>query len=113
GQPLRVVKLRLGEWAIGFARRAGAGDGDLPAIEIRNDDAVVCAVGDEQAFGAGVGKHLSGKEQGPVPLFLSAGQLEAERLLLQDLFFAVLLDEQADVVVEQLEIALAPSLPAI
>ena len=41
----------------------GAGDGDLLAVQVRDDDAVVRAVGDEQPLALRVGEHLAGEEQ--------------------------------------------------
>ena len=72
GHALRIVEAGLGEGAVRLAGFAGAGDGDLFAVEIRNDDAVMRAVGDEQPLARGVGQHLAGEEQRTRAVLLQA-----------------------------------------
>src|SRR5262249_6702912 len=90
---LRVAKLGLGERSVGLSLGSRAGNGDLLALQVRNDDTVVRAVGDEQTFARGVGQHLAGEEQRAVALLAEARQLEAQRLLVERLLLAVNFDK--------------------
>ena len=61
GHALRIAELGVGEGAVLETFLARAGDGDLFAVQIRNHNTVIGAVGDEQAVGAGVGQDLAGE----------------------------------------------------
>ena len=73
---MRIAEASLVEGAVLVSLDAGAGDVDLLAVEIRNDDAVMGAVGDEEPLRGGVGEDLAREVEGS-RLGL-AGQLEVE-----------------------------------
>ncbi len=79
-----------------FARLADSGNGDLLAVEVRNNNTVVCAVGDKETAAGVIGQNFSRKEQRTVAFFFEPGQLETKRLFLACLFLTRFFDEIAD-----------------
>src|SRR5262249_39340139 len=88
GHPLRIAELGQGEGAVLVALDAAAGDGDLPAFQIGDDDAVVRAVGDEQTIAGRVADDLAGEEERRGLLLL--GELEVDRRLPERLLRSML-----------------------
>ena len=95
-----------------------AGNGDLLAVQVRDDDAVMRAVGDEQALAGRVGEHLAGEEQRAVARFAEAGQLETSCGLVLSVFFSLwILISRAISLIQVVVLALArvhvdrPALP--
>src|SRR5205085_8179864 len=96
GHALGVIELGLVKTSILPSWLAVAGDGDLLALQVRNNNAVMGAVGDEQALAGGVGENFAGEEQRTVALLREASQLKAARLLVQRFLLLVNLDELSD-----------------
>ena len=67
--------------AVLVAGLADAGDRDLLAVEIRNNNTMMRAVGDEQAIAGSVGQYFAGEEQRTFAGFLRAA---ATNKLLRD-----------------------------
>ncbi len=91
---LRVVELGLVEGAVRLARRAGPGDGQLLAVQVGDNNAVVRAVGDEQPLALAVGHHLAGEVQGRVGAVAELGRVEPQGRLVEGLVLLVLHDER-------------------
>src|SRR5262249_5002031 len=110
---LRVVESSLVEGAILLFRLADPGDCDLLTGQIRNNNAVVCAVSDEHPITGGVGENLAGEEQRAVAGFLEARQLELDWLFIESLLFAMDVDEFLDGPVEDAVVPLAARMAPI
>ena len=67
--PLGIVERGSVKRTVVPVRLAAAGDGDLPAIQIRNNNAVMGTVGDKQAPAGGVGKHLAREVERAIAAF--------------------------------------------
>ena len=80
GHSLRIGKAGLGERTVGLSRGPGAGHGDLLAVQVGNDNAMMRAVGDEEPLAGRIGNDLAGEAERSV---LRANFLEAQRLLVQ------------------------------
>src|SRR5262249_31604573 len=104
---LRIVETRLVERAVLQARLARTGNGDLLAIQIRNDNAMVRTVGDEESLRGGVSQDLAREEQRTAAVLAEPGQLEPDRLLVERLPLAVDLAEPRQEPVQFLVVALA------
>jgi hypothetical protein len=105
-QALRVIKLGGGEIAIGFADAAGTDDGNDFAIERSDHDAVVVAIGDEQAAAGFVGQNFAGIAQRRLGGFVAL-QLKAHRLFVQQTVLAIVGQLLFDEAIERGEIDLA------
>ena len=95
-QALRIVEGSLVERAIGLLRLAGAGNGDLLALQVRNNNAMVGAVGDEQAPPGGIGQDLAGEKQRAIPALPETGEIKAQRLFVEGFLLTVFLDQLGD-----------------
>src|SRR5882672_8532241 len=89
---LRIIERGFVESSVLFARLADAGKGDLLAVQVRNNNTVVCAVGDKETAAAIIGQNFSRKEQRTVAFFFEPGQLETKRLFVECLFLTRFLD---------------------
>ena len=87
--PLRVIERGGRKLAVGRTEGARADDVDQGAVEFRDHDTVVIAIGDKQPLVRLVGQELAGEPQGRVGRAIR-GQIEPQRRLVERPLFAVI-----------------------
>src|SRR5439155_21073972 len=84
------------ECSVGLVWLAPAGNADLVAGQVRNNDTVMGAVGDEKAPSRLVSQNFAGEIKRTVTAFRKPSQLEGERLFVERLLPPMDLDELVD-----------------